>query len=286
MNIIYVNQFSKHLLITTIFFLLIFVVQMEAQLVAGGITEEADVIIADMYVEGTVEVPENRGYLDIDGDGADDVAFVVQLGTVLYPYGLNGIGVERLNDSIQFCAAPISTPEISLTALYNEGEEMDCLGNIGFNTEHDSMTIGGYDPMISSKILPHSADDVYLHYRMNNGSETYEGWIEISFFVDGDTTAWLNIYSFLSGSASTSIESILPNEFNISIYPNPIMDGIVNVKSDVSLSKIELLSLNGKILDKFDVHDTKLNLARFQGLYFIRMTDTKNRSVIKKLTVH
>lgn len=88
--------------------------------------------------------------------------------------------------------------------------------------------------------------------------------------------------------------TILANETfaqlqGVSIYPNPTRDQRVEIDSDVALDAIELINLNGQIIQKINNphmdnrHYTLENLP--QGFYLIRLS-AQDQSTTKKLMVN
>lgn len=75
----------------------------------------------------------------------------------------------------------------------------------------------------------------------------------------------------------------------ISVYPNPSNDHHINIDSEVVLDEIELISINGQVIQKiknpvFSDHTYSIdNLP--QGFYFLRL-QAESRSVIKKIIVN
>ena len=89
------------------------------------------------------------------------------------------------------------------------------------------------------------------------------------------------------GFCTTGINEIT-NENNITIFPNPVIDGSIHISGLLNKTKIEILDLNGKLKQTFENNksgDFTLNLKITKsGLYLMRfITD---RSVyIRKISV-
>lgn len=75
----------------------------------------------------------------------------------------------------------------------------------------------------------------------------------------------------------------------ISVYPNPSNDNRINIQSEVALDKIELINLNGQLIQVInkpvfnDNTHTVDNLP--QGFYLLRLS-SENQSVTKKIIVN
>ena len=72
----------------------------------------------------------------------------------------------------------------------------------------------------------------------------------------------------------------------ISIYPNP-SNGLVNIKSNGSIRKIQVLNSLGQTIYTQSNTGTKpvisLDLSDFSGVYIIRMTDANGQQMIRKI---
>jgi len=77
---------------------------------------------------------------------------------------------------------------------------------------------------------------------------------------------------------------------NISIYPNPTKDNKINIISDVELSEIELINVNGQIVQKISKPNSIQNVYTLenlpQGFYFVKLTSTDNQTATKKILVN
>ncbi|HIP26424.1 MAG TPA: T9SS type A sorting domain-containing protein, partial [Flavobacteriaceae bacterium] len=71
---------------------------------------------------------------------------------------------------------------------------------------------------------------------------------------------------------------------SISIYPNPTK-GIINIKGIDKPTKIELFSLDGKLLRKRVFNsDTFLENNLSKGIYFLKIT-SEEKSLTKKIVI-
>lgn len=77
---------------------------------------------------------------------------------------------------------------------------------------------------------------------------------------------------------------------NISIYPNPTKDNRININSDVELREIELINVNGQIVQKISKPNNIQNVYTLenlpQGFYFVKLTSTDNQTATKKILVN
>jgi hypothetical protein len=81
-----------------------------------------------------------------------------------------------------------------------------------------------------------------------------------------------------------------PGEINATIYPNPVTNEKVSVSSDMEMSRIQLLSLFGQLIDEKPVTGSHTNFSLpfglDKGVYLIRIYDRDNRFAIRKLMVN
>jgi len=75
----------------------------------------------------------------------------------------------------------------------------------------------------------------------------------------------------------------------VSIYPNPAVNGTVNISSESNLDAIELITINGQILQKINQPEMQNNTYSLsnlpQGFYFLKLS-SNNESVTKKVLVN
>lgn len=96
----------------------------------------------------------------------------------------------------------------------------------------------------------------------------------------------------------TSIWGLAPSQLglsdfelnaNISVYPNPSNDHKININSEISIDEIELINLNGQLIQKinnpFFVNNTFELNGLSQGFYFLKMT-SENQSLTKKIIIN
>lgn len=76
---------------------------------------------------------------------------------------------------------------------------------------------------------------------------------------------------------------------SVSIYPNPSNNGIVNISTEVALDQIEIITINGQILQQIKRPTLENNTYTIgnlpKGFYFIKLS-SNNDSVTKKVLVN
>jgi len=75
------------------------------------------------------------------------------------------------------------------------------------------------------------------------------------------------------------------------VYPNPLIGTKFIVKSDAIISKIEVVNVIGKVINRtennnFNLREIQVLVGKCEkGLYFVKITFDDNNSIIKKLLV-
>jgi Secretion system C-terminal sorting domain len=92
------------------------------------------------------------------------------------------------------------------------------------------------------------------------------------------------IYANLCNSLLTGVEEVAASE-NVLLYPNPT-NGLLHLETTQPINSIEITNVLGKQLYSATKNNiqTELNISNFiNGVYFIRLTDLKGNTVVKKI---
>ena len=164
-------------------------------------------------------------------------------------------------------------------------------------TEIGTGTIVASDPNMLNLFLQWNADDPvspYEDYRntyLGNASNTY-GQGNRNPFIDNPFLAtviwggpvaenrWPNV--FLSSEDFVSLS-------NVMVYPNPSNIHRINIQTEVVLDEIQLINLNGQLVQKINKpvgQDNNYSLTDLpQGFYLLRLF-SENQTVTKKVIVN
>jgi hypothetical protein len=75
----------------------------------------------------------------------------------------------------------------------------------------------------------------------------------------------------------------------VSIYPNPASNGSINISSEQSLDSIELITINGQVVQKInhpEFENSAYSISNLpKGFYFLKLS-ANNQSVTKKILVN
>lgn len=76
---------------------------------------------------------------------------------------------------------------------------------------------------------------------------------------------------------------------NISVYPNPSNDNRINIESEVALDEIQLINLNGQlvqVIKKPELNNNVYSLENLpQGFYLLRLS-SENQTITKKIIIN
>jgi len=88
------------------------------------------------------------------------------------------------------------------------------------------------------------------------------------------------------GLATESFDALA----SVSIYPNPTRDNRINITSEVELDEIQLINLNGQVIQMIKNPNRVQNMYTLenlpQGFYFVKLSSTDNQTTTKKILVN
>ncbi|MFD1063473.1 T9SS type A sorting domain-containing protein [Winogradskyella litorisediminis] len=123
---------------------------------------------------------------------------------------------------------------------------------------------------------------------LNNFEASYRDTLDLAAFYNVGTDAngmTLALDTPIFGGADFTNYVLSTNAFlerKISVYPNPVKD-IIHIKSNTALNKIEIYSLNGKMIHTENKAFDNLNLEFLNsGIYLVKFY-TENGSTFKKI---
>jgi hypothetical protein len=95
-----------------------------------------------------------------------------------------------------------------------------------------------------------------------------------------------------AGTGTLYGNNSLPDNTNpgeVIIYPNPVSDGAITLKSDQKIERVEILNILGQIVQTEDLNSVylyKMNLELQSGIYLIRVIFTNNSYSTKRIRVN
>ena len=95
-------------------------------------------------------------------------------------------------------------------------------------------------------------------------------------------------------SSPNSIEKVAESRqlmtFDVAVYPNPSNNQKINIETEISLDTIELINLNGQLVQKINKPQFTNNTYSLenlpQGFYFVKLSSTDNQTTTKKILVN
>ena len=76
---------------------------------------------------------------------------------------------------------------------------------------------------------------------------------------------------------------------NVSVYPNPVTDGNLDVRADLKFEKIEIMSIVGQIVFSEELepaNSVRLNFKLQNGIYLVKVTFIDKTSSTKRIWVN
>ncbi|CAM3548416.1 extracellular ribonuclease precursor [Flavobacterium saliperosum S13] len=77
---------------------------------------------------------------------------------------------------------------------------------------------------------------------------------------------------------------------NVTVYPNPTRDNRINITSEVELNEIQLINLNGQVIQMIKNPNRVQNTYTLenlpQGFYFVKLSSADNQTTTKKILVN
>ena len=130
------------------------------------------------------------------------------------------------------------------------------------------LTWNSQDPVSTKEVLRNNAS--YIHQGNRNP------YIDNNSYL---TTIWGSPLSSDSFELSA----------NINIFPNPTTGNKVTIQSDINLDTIELININGQVIERIEkpiFENNSFELNNLQtGFYFVKLS-ADNQSTTKKLIVN
>ena len=230
-----------------------------------------------LLVDSTHET--QTGLLDVDCDGQDDFAFIID-------YGFNAgdapttADVRPLHNTAELCGQYVFGYVRPQATQHLSGEPLLCTGTESFIT--DTLLTLGFHGGLGAQ-LPYAATDMYLAFRVGN----QVGWIKLSYNVDlGEGPAFMNVDEVTAYCATFGVGD--KNDLAaLEVYPNPSRAGFTvdfgQPISDVSLNLINLLG-ESVMVKRYGVAETiALSAELPKGVYLLEVSDRNGGRVVRRL---
>ena len=158
-------------------------------------------------------------------------------------------------------------------------------------------TTTAIDPEMINLFLQWNAEDPVSQYEDNRN--TFHG-NTANTFAQGNRNPFIdNPYLATVIWGGTAAQNRWPNIFlstlsfsdisNAKVYPNPVIDGAINIETDIVLDNIELININGQLMqvvNKPILNNNHIKLENIsKGFYFLKIS-SQNQSITKKIIVN
>lgn len=237
------------------------------QLTAGGVVPGTSIgdPSLNIYIDTNISLPEDTVYLDLDCDGIDDFGIVMRKGYMDTDYP-NWIISYPVNTDFEVCI-----DSNTVVHYFSAGELLDCTGSLSMTSVYADM--GRFYQTLN---IPAIIMNQYIAYRKISTNEA--GWIKISFDLDEwDSTYPITmdidevLYLCLDASLSEN------QTHNITIFPNPSLEGSIKIEGDNSIASLHVYSLTGQSISVWKDVD-ELDLPQEKGVYIVHWTDVLGNS--------
>lgn len=209
-------------------------------------------------------------YFDLDSNGQDDFYFdIIELNPGIFAARVTNVGLSSYLDNSTF-----NYPD-----ALNLGDPVSGYFNTG-NAVLGTFTGAG---------LFSGAGDKYLGIRINDGANSYDGWILLNCNSTNDTLKIISYgyhtipgnlilagQTFVNSMAEYSAEELL-------IYPNPVFSDLMfSDEVLINFSAYEIFNTNGEIITEGNLCKN-ISFSLFPpGLYFIKL---KNDYTVVSATI-
>lgn len=99
----------------------------------------------------------------------------------------------------------------------------------------------------------------------------------------------LILLAFSIPGNSSAVDTVGENPANLKIFPNPVVDGTLNINSDIQIEKIEILSIVGQVVYTQELvpsNSARLYLDQVQsGIYLIKVSFIDKTNDTKRIWV-
>lgn len=203
--------------------------------------------------------------IDLNFDGKQDLKFQIEKGA----NGNNSASISLENESIGVCH--IQGLNYTPAEIHEDGTLLECIDSTGFDLNPALVGIGlGRFEAGTVLEFPAKISNEYLHYEWKTETESIEGWIKISFDLTVDTI-FLTLHEWIIKDEIVSNTQTTQAQNNVTIFPNPVQEGILNIDSEQNVENYEIYNLQGKLLKRGANFGNKIQLGKIEGMVAIKL---------------
>ncbi len=247
-----------------------------AQLIAGEVPFSYTLHESDLHIE-SASVIVSLDLIDLNFDGEDDLSFQIRKAAD----GRRTASVFPRADSIGICH--VQGLNYTPAEIYEAGNSMECTDASGFDLDpalvgyglgrYDNGTVEGFPAQITNG---------YLHYEWKTAVGAIEGWIKISFDLT-EESIFLTVHEWIINDELSSTQILEPQEA-VSLYPNPVVDGVLYYSSEQDIEHFEVYDLRGRLLRNGVVSDNEIPMNGLRGMVVVKL-QTEKGTLSKKVFI-
>lgn len=247
-------------------FLMLPVENLYAQVTAGSIPPGTSIIHDVVELSVTQMDHDTIAFVDIDGDGLDDVRIWLLKG-FSNGDGINLLMFTSLNNAFSFC---IDSGIFGIVSLFDYGEVLCGTGqHWSTDSVNTAACYGGWTCTWDTAVV--SVSNRYMAYRKNATDEV--GWLRVSMSLHSDQDDLKPVTFTISemlGLYLTSGTQVVGNSDNFKVVPNPSIDGKFRIESDEVLTHVEIFRSDGRRVMVFPAGGKEFILPWEKGVYIIQ----------------
>lgn len=237
-----------------------------AQITAGSIPAGTSVYNPGINLETDSIFEEDTASFDIDCDGVNDIRLTLYKGPTIID-GANVVSLFLLNSSLEICT---DTGYYSEAHFYNFGDSLNCIASEEWISDSISyLSSFGCFGCIGPGVL----NDVYVQYKLGSSI----GWIKVSFDIDDITPELTATVSEVLQLCTVTGEIERPEDDRIFIYPNPTMEGIIQLEGGKRVASVQLYNVAGQRMDVQLLPNNQIKIPNEKGLYALRVIDVNQK---------
>jgi hypothetical protein len=238
-----------------------------AQVIAGEVPLGYTLYESDLMLEAE-NIIIALDLIDLNFDGEKDLKFQIRKAA----NGTNSAAIFSELDSIGICH--IQGLNYTPAEIYEEGSLLECTDSAGFDLDPAlvGISLGRFNGG-SVGTFPSQITNEYLHYEWKTEIESIEGWIKISFDLTEDVI-FLIVHEWIIKDEITSAQT-LEIENKISLFPNPVQDGILYFASEQNIENFEIYNLQGQLLRSGAIFENEIQVGEYRGMVVVKLQTEK-----------
>lgn len=240
-----------------------------AQLTAGEIPLAYSLHQSDVRLE-VEDVQAALDLIDLNFDGENDLKFQI----VKSANGARSASIFSESDQLGICH--IQGLNYTPAEIYEEGGLLICADSAGFDLNPALVGIGlGRFDNGSVDGFPAQITNGYLHYEWETETALFEGWIRISFDLS-EEVIFLTVQEWIIKDEVSSTQ-ILDTEGQVSLFPNPVQNGVLYCSSEQNLKGFEIYNLQGQLLKRGVISGNEIPLGQLRGMVVVQLQTEEGR---------